>query len=467
MSQLSSTAKNQTQHPLATKLHKEFQTDNLDKYYGELARSSVALDRKFEPLLDTELRCEQLHQLLATYSLVPDTSTLKNWFKKPSVLMNTMIIQPTDDFDSIFDTLKSTSILLQNHIEVDVDFTQLRPSRSIIRSSTRQSLGPVRFMELFERAPQPTLNKEDLRFILNIDHHDILDFLSYAATAPKHVSFCLVLNDDFITALKSDKNYQLRHRFDTEETQSISAKSVFIQIENLLERKTRLSLLHGDRVQNIKSQHRIDESWTLNRNLTWAKPYELSTFANLDATFLYEIFKTDPEQLKTVFETTLNLLDNVFELNFYAIAQTQQTSQSQRRIAFNLARFTDILPQLYRADEPQQSWRELTQFLDTIELALFNQSFVQGKKRGFRHELHSKRHTVRTRHIPQLVWNDNISAELNGTSPHQIWPLLGTLYPGRVHRHYPKNGPKMSHVYDQLMSSYENGDWACELKEMI
>jgi len=195
-------------------------------YLYTLCREIATIDRQYQPHVDTNGAADAFFSQIQNNNFLPSPSILTSGMASFPTLLTSTALQLDDNVERIFEKLKDASILLQHGIQVSVDFSKLRASRIKISSNHKQSLGPIPYMELFTHTPQGGY-KSNLRFILNFNHADIVDFINFISTAPSNIRFTLGITNDFMNALRNKSDFLLKHQFNSEGTKKINANALY------------------------------------------------------------------------------------------------------------------------------------------------------------------------------------------------------------------------------------------------
>src|SRR5690606_8722534 len=143
-----------------------------------------------------------------------------------------------DDLNEIFSALKQFSFNFQNFIQTNLNFSNLRPKNSLIKSNLGASCGPVSFMKIFLTTfetlklglnNQPYLNQ---KIILNIHHPDILEYLIFIKNQKNHPNnknfhYLVELSPQFLEALYQKTDYELINPQNQETVNFLSSSNIF------------------------------------------------------------------------------------------------------------------------------------------------------------------------------------------------------------------------------------------------
>lgn len=141
----------------------------------------------------------------------------------PSVLELTI----QDNLESIFDILKQAVVAHRDGYTVSINFSNIRPRGDIITSIQKPSEGAVAFLKIFDRALNTISSKAEKKIqniaILNVDHPDILEFLSHESRFTMKVG----VTQTFIKAVESNDSYNLLDPRSGNVTNELNARSVY------------------------------------------------------------------------------------------------------------------------------------------------------------------------------------------------------------------------------------------------
>lgn len=393
----------------------------------ELARTVAAIDRRYQPTRDLAPVSDRFFQLMAKREFLPAPDILLKGTQPNATLLTGTGLKPTDEFDHLFNTLKQTSLLLQHGVAVAIDFSELRAARLRIGASSRQSLGPVRFMELFEHAPQDTCNKTPLTFVLNADHLDIQDFLAYMRQRPKHVRFALTLPNEFINALARSEKLGLKYKKDQPPTRFVDAHQLLRDIRDSIRERIPLDLFF---TQNANEPGLILDSL---KQLIW--PFELTAAGALFLPAFVNEGRLDKTRLSEAITDSVHFLDNCLDLNFYVSQETKQATRSRRRLALTVIGLDETLGRLNPGLTEKKSLNLLSALLCELNHQAVKASAALGLYRGARNQILFKGRPYKTR-------NTQVMGQID-------MPPLGELMGGLS---YTKN-PAWHHVWQQSLGN--------------
>lgn len=369
-----------------------------DAHLYDLAGEIARVDARFEPRSDVALAKERFARLMRGGLFLPAPSILIEGRSNNPVLFRNVALEIDDSFDSIFETLKRTSIFLQNGVKVAVDFSTLRAARSLIRSSHLQSVGPVRFMELFEKAPQEAGERVPLHFRLRVDHLDVEDYLAYAEAAPPHVHCSVGITREFLRAMALDGTVGLSFKEGGEVSRRFSARSLFEKMARPLFKGRPMDFIFIDALRDFQNLNQLSDRLILNpqNQLVFAGEFMATGTVNLGAFMTDGGF--DHEGLALTLEDAVHFLDNCFERCFYFDETARELTRQGLRVGIGVMGLGEVLTGLNPEGNPRKESKILEKIQDSLFLSSFAASRKLGEKRGLKHQIYRKGAWHRSRH---------------------------------------------------------------------
>lgn len=139
-------------------------------------------------------------------------------------LSNCFVVgQPFDSYGGIFQKDQQLAQLMKRRGGVGIDISTLRPSTAPVSNAAGSSTGAISFMHRYSNTTREVAqNGRRGALMISIDcrHPDVLDFIKIKADLTKvtGANISVQLRDDFMQAVKEDKDYQLRFPCDSPET---------------------------------------------------------------------------------------------------------------------------------------------------------------------------------------------------------------------------------------------------------
>lgn len=139
-------------------------------------------------------------------------------------LSNCYLATPPDDsYGSILKTDEQLVQISKRRGGVGIDISNLRPNGSPTKNSSRSSTGIIPFMERFSNSIREVgqgNRRGALMVTLSVHHPEVIEFTKIKTDRSKvtGANISLRLTDEFLEAVKADKEYELRFPVDYKET---------------------------------------------------------------------------------------------------------------------------------------------------------------------------------------------------------------------------------------------------------
>ena len=397
-------------------------------YLQALAARVAKIDHHFSPHSDVSRLTDEFFSLLKNNQFLPAPSVITKGLDEHPVLFRHVGFELSDRLDEIFAILKRAMIFLQHGVQVAINFSRMRASRSVIYASDLQAVGPLRFLEFFEWIPQTTSQKTMLTFGFRVDHLEILEFLDFVEKAGPHLRFQLWLTQNFLEALSAKENFKLTHKPGAESSQKISAQRVWQKIQGLITNGAPLDLIFEGPMQALWSKNHFPEKLLLNPKCQSVEAGELMSLGTFNLTAFVDCEGFLEEKLKQALRVSLHFLENLFELNFYFDDESRAKTKENRRLGLSLLGLGEVLQFL----NPEHSFKKSQNLLKRLSslLRTTGMEFSQEmrSKRGGKQTMELNDETKLVRHA-QLFAQINLPfcEELSGTPSYFSEMGLGTV----------------------------------------
>jgi ribonucleoside-diphosphate reductase alpha chain len=276
----------------------------------------------------------------------------------------------------------------------------------------------VSFMKVFDIATRQVMQGGKKRGanmgILNVDHPDILDFISAKAERGEIENFNISIGvtDDFMEAVDQNKQWHLRNQRTGEVVQTMQARTLMSQLVSMAWRTGDPGLIFLDPINRnnplLKKYGRIDAT-----NPCGEQPLHPFDACNLGSINLARmITRVEPsypknrqdeykgstlvavnwDRLRFVVRTGVRMLDDVIDACKYPLPQITETVRANRRIGLGVMGWADMLYQLrvaYDSEEGVKLAKKIAKFIQdeswkmSEELAKEKGAFPRWKESSF------------------------------------------------------------------------------------
>ncbi|MHB1947253.1 MAG: adenosylcobalamin-dependent ribonucleoside-diphosphate reductase [Gammaproteobacteria bacterium] len=360
---------------------------------------------------------KEFYGILEHFQFLPGGRILAGAGTKHDVtLFNCFVMPVADSLKSIFDALKEGALTLQEGGGVGYDFSSLRPSGFPVRHTGTTASGPISFMRIWNAMCGTMLSTSARRGammgILRCDHPDIEEFI-IAKSDPhelRHFNVSVLVTDDFMRAVKENREWELVFPTDDNETTDIiyrrwsgSADKVRCKIVKCVPARMLWQKI-------IKSAYDYAEPGVIfedtinHQNNLWYREWISATnpcgeiplpsygACNLGAInltqFVMQPFSNHAsiawDKLKKTTAIATRFLDNVIDVSRYPLKLQKQEAYATRRIGLGITGLANLFVMLgirYGSQESLKLAHQVmkviaeTTWMTSIELAKERESF--------------------------------------------------------------------------------------------
>ncbi|MDP1891712.1 MAG: adenosylcobalamin-dependent ribonucleoside-diphosphate reductase, partial [Gemmatimonadaceae bacterium] len=323
----------------------------------------------------------------------PNSPTLMN-AGRPLGQLSACFVLPVGDAlsngtDGIYDTLTSMALIHQSGGGTGFSFSRLRPSGSMVRSTTGVASGPVSFMKLYDASTEAVKQGGTRRGanmgILRVDHPDVLDFISCKEDLTQVVNFNISvgITRKFMDALKADGEYELVHPSTGQVVGTLKAKDVWDKMIVGAWRTGEPGVFFIDEANKYNPVPHLGAYEATNP--CGEQPllaYDVCNLGSVNIGIYANNGSMDWDALRADIRLSTHFLDNIIDVNKYPLPEIDALSKKIRRIGLGVMGFADALIKLgIRYDSPEgvEFGRRVMEFLDVEGKA---QSELMAKQRG-------------------------------------------------------------------------------------
>lgn len=350
--------------------------------FRRVSKEIAIVDEKYgkTPKEVKRLSAEFFHMMVEGYFL-PNSPTLMNAGGPLGLLSACFVLPIEDSIDSIFEALHHAAKIFQSGGGLGYNFSNLRPSGDIVKTTGGVASGAPSFMKIYNAATQEIKQGGKRRGanmgILNCTHPDLLDFITMKGRgALENFNISVGVTDKFMNSIEKNEHVSLINPRNKEVTQTLPAKAIWDLIITEAWRNGDPGLIFLDTINRsisnpIKKLGPIEAS-----NPCGELPLYSYESCNLGSINLSKFVKDngkrktfDWEHFKQIVSLSVHFLDNVIDANKYPIPQIEEMSKRTRRIGLGIMGWADLLLKLeipYNSKEALDIGKEVMKFLTEV-----------------------------------------------------------------------------------------------------
>jgi ribonucleoside-diphosphate reductase alpha chain len=383
-------------------------TETPEGLFRRVAQAIAAPDQTYgstpEEIKETE---DSFFEMMSNLEFMPNSPTLMNAGRPLGQLSACFVLPIDDSMESIFTAVKNTALIHKSGGGTGFAFSRLRPTNSVVASTSGVASGPISFMKVINAATEAVKQGGTRRGanmgILRVDHPDIMEFITCKDDLSELTNFniSVAITDAFMEAVEKDDFYSLIDPR-TEEPYTrdgvpvrFRAQDVFDAVVDHAHATGEPGVMFIDRMNggNPVSKVGLYES-TNPCGEQPLLPYEscnlgsinlsrmLQAVVDPDNTHSMYKYEVDWELLDETVANAVHFLDNVIEANRYPLPEIDVNTKSNRKIGLGVMGWADMLIMLDIRYNSEEAYELAENIIERIKEVGHETSRQLGKERG-------------------------------------------------------------------------------------
>lgn len=387
-----------------------------EQMFWRVAYHIALADRKWGATPEQILSlARDFYHLMVDRKFLPNAPTLYNAGTGNGLQFSACFVLPIEDsIDGIFKAAHWQAVIQKSGGGTGFCLSNLRPEGAIVKSTKGKSSGPISFFHLYnavtECIKQGGMRRGANMMIMRIDHPDILKFIRCKSelseknqaifdsvkpfvyskrglqalktklleTQFTNFNISVAVTDDFMKAVKEDKDYDLIDPHEKTVTARLKAREVFDLIVKMAWETGDPGLWFIDETNRSRANPIPDLMKINTTNPCGEQPLFDFDVCNLGSINLVKFvvredenskYKINWEDLDRAVRLAVRFLDNVIELNPYPLPQILELAHQIRRIGLGVMGWADMLAYLdkaYASDEACDLGEQIMKFINSI-----------------------------------------------------------------------------------------------------
>lgn len=366
---------------------------------------------------------DEFYNVMKDVLFLPAGRTMSNSGIGRDLTLNNCFVAPQikDDLTDIFNKVSLGAKTHQKGGGIGYDFSQLRPKGSPTSNDAVAS-GAISFMDVFNAQTSTILqgNRRGANMgVMNVYNIDIEDFItakSYDEGKLNHFNVSVMVDDDFITAVRNNKKVFLHYPVYNDEGEiernpdnwiykkEVSAKDIWDSIMKRaydngepgiffydnLNQDNNLWYIENIVCSNPCAEYLAGTIYGYDKEGNKLNPNDFGGACNLGSLFLHNFVKNpfmsnadiNYSKLKTTIYSAVKMLDNIIDINNFPDKIYENYQKSFRTIGLGITGLADMLAMLNIKYNSKTAQNLVDDLMNFISLNTYKASIELSKERG-------------------------------------------------------------------------------------